>query len=93
MLTVLRKVTRYSTALLILLGILLIPVAMVVDLLFPGTTDIVANLSGLINQFVDAGLAGLVAFIVVVALFYRPFIVAVAIVGRPLYRVYRKFRR
>ena len=66
--TVLRKVTRYSTALLILLGILLIPVAMVVDLLFPGTTDIVANLSGLINQFIDAGLAGLVAFIVVVAI-------------------------
>jgi hypothetical protein len=48
---------------------------MVVDLLFPGTTNIVANLSSLINQFIDAGLAGLVAFIVVVALFYRPFIV------------------
>ena len=58
MLTVLRKVTRYSTALLILLGILLIPVAMVVDLLFPGTTDIVANLSNLVNQFIDGGLVG-----------------------------------
>ena len=68
MLTVLRKVTRYSTALLILLGILLILVAMVVDLFSPGTTDIVANLSGLINQFMDAGLAGLVAFIIVVAI-------------------------
>ena len=89
MLTVLRKVTLYGTA----LFILLILVSMVVDLLFPGTTNIVANLSSLINQFIDAGLAGLVAFIVVVALFYRPFIVAVAIVGRPLYRVYRKFRR
>ena len=96
MLTVLRKVTLYGTA----LFILLILVSMVVDLLFPGTTNIVANLSSLINQFIDAGLAGLVAFIVVVALFYRPFIVAVAlgvnalrIIGRPLYRVYREFRR
>ena len=91
MLTVLRKVTRYSTALLILLGILLILVAMVVDLFSPGTPTIVANLSGLINQFIDAGLVGLVTFIVIVALFYRPFIVAVAlganalrIIGRPL---------
>ena len=71
MLTVLRKVTLYGTA----LFILLILVSMVVDLLFPGTTNIVANLSSLINQFIDAGLSGLVAFIVVVALFYRPFIV------------------
>ena len=82
MLTVLRKVTRYSTALLILLGILLIPVAMVVDLLFPGTTDIVANLSNLVNQFMNQGLAGLVAFIV-----------GVAIIGRVLYRAYKEFRR
>ena len=87
MLTVLRKVALYSTALLILL----ILVYMVVDLLFPGTTDVVANLSRLINQFIDAGLVGLVTFIVIVALFYRPFIVAVAlganalrIIGRPL---------
>ena len=68
MLTVLRKVTRYSTALLILLGILLILVAMVVDLLFPGTTDIVANLSNLVNQFIDGGLVGLVVFIIVIAI-------------------------
>ena len=78
MLTVLRKVTRYSTALLILL----ILVYMVVDLLFPGTTDDVANLSRLINQFIDAGLVGLVAFIV-----------GVAIIGRVLYRAYKEFRR
>ena len=82
MLTVLRKVTRYSTALLILLGILLIPVAMVVDLLFPGTTDIVANLSNLVNQFIDGGLVGLVVFIIVIA-----------IIGRVLYRAYKEFRR
>ena len=89
MLTVLRKVALYSTALLILL----ILVYMVVDLLFPGTTDVVANLSRLINQFIDAGLVGLVTFIVIVALFYRPFIVAVSLVGRVLHRVYREFRR
>ena len=82
MLTVLRKDTRYSTALLILLGILLILVAMVVDLFSPGTTNIVANLSGLINQFIDAGLVGLVVFIV-----------GVAIIGRVLYRAYKEFRR
>jgi len=99
-LTVLRKVTLYGTA----LFILLILVSMVVDLLFPGTTNIVANLSSLINQFIDAGLAGLVAFIVVVALFYRPFIVPSSslspwasmlsglLVDR-CYRVYREFRR
>ena len=82
MLTVLRKVTRYSTALLILLGILLILVAMVVDLFFPGTTDIVANLSNLVNQFIDGGLVGLVVFIIVIA-----------IIGRVLYRAYKEFRR
>ena len=76
MLTVLRKVTLYGTA----LFILLILVSMVVDLLFPGTTNIVANLSSLINQFIDAGLAGLVAFIVAVALGVN----ALRIIGRPL---------
>jgi hypothetical protein len=53
---------------LVKLGISLVLLALVVDVLVPGQTDIVANLSGLINQFVDAGLAGLVAFIVVVAI-------------------------
>ena len=46
----------------------LVLLALVVDVFDPGRTDIVANLSGLINQFMDAGLAGLVAFIVVVAI-------------------------
>ena len=41
---------------------------MVVDLLFPGTTDIVANLSNLVNQFIDGGLVGLVVFIIVIAI-------------------------
>ena len=53
---------------LVKLGVSLVLVALVVDVFVPGQTDIVANLSGLINQFVDAGLAGLVAFIVVVAI-------------------------
>ena len=82
MLTILRKVTLYGTALFILLFILSILVAMVVDLLFPGTTDIVAGLSGLVNQFIDGGLVGLVVFIV-----------GVAIIGRVLYRAYKEFRR
>ena len=50
------------------LGVSLVLLALVVDVFDPGRTDIVANLSGLINQFMDAGLAGLVAFIVVVAI-------------------------
>jgi hypothetical protein len=53
---------------LVKLGISLVLLALVVDVFVPGQTDIVANLSGVINQFVDAGLAGLVAFIVVVAI-------------------------
>ena len=53
---------------LVKLGISLVLLALVVDVFVPGQTDIVANLSGLINQFIDAGLAGLVAFIVVVAI-------------------------
>ena len=50
------------------LGGSLVLLALVVDVFDPGRTDIVANLSGLINQFMDAGLAGLVAFIIVVAI-------------------------
>ena len=50
------------------LGGSLVLLFLVVDVIDPGRTNIVANLSGLINQFMDAGLAGLVAFIVVVAI-------------------------
>ena len=53
---------------LVKLGGSLVLLFLVVDVIDPGRTEIVANLSGLINQFVDAGLAGLVAFIVVVAI-------------------------
>ena len=50
------------------LGGSLVLLFLVVDVIDPGRTNIVANLSGLINQFMDAGLAGLVAFIIVVAI-------------------------
>ncbi len=50
------------------LGISLVLLALVVDVFVPGQTDIVANLSGVVNSFVDEGIAGLVAFIVVVAI-------------------------
>ena len=50
------------------LGLSLVVVALVVDVLFPGTTDIVNGVSGLIGQFVDQGLIGLVTLIVFVAI-------------------------
>jgi hypothetical protein len=53
------------------LGMSLAVAALVVDLLFPGTTNIVNNVSGLISSFVDKGLVGLVALIVFVAMFNR----------------------
>lgn len=43
--------------------------ALVVDLLFPGTTNIVSNVSALITSFTSQGLVGLIALIVFVALF------------------------
>ena len=53
---------------LVKLGGSLVLLALVVDVFVPGQTDIVANLSGVVNSFVDEGIAGLVAFIVVVAI-------------------------
>ena len=50
------------------LGLSLVVVALVVDVLFPGTTDIVNGVSGLIGQFVDQGLIGLVTLIAFVAI-------------------------
>ena len=50
------------------LGGSLVLLALVVDVFVPGTTNIVANLSNTINEFIDGGLVGLVAFIVVVAI-------------------------
>ena len=43
--------------------------ALVVDLLVPGTTNIVSNVSALVTSFTSQGLVGLVTLIVFVALF------------------------
>lgn len=51
------------------LGMTLAATALVVDLLFPGTTNIVGNVSTLVNSFISQGLVGLIALIVFVALF------------------------
>ena len=53
---------------LVKLGGSLVLLALVVDVFVPGTTDIVAGLSGLVNQFIDGGLVGLVVFIIVIAI-------------------------
>ncbi len=50
------------------LGLSLVVVALVVDVLFPGTTDIVNSVAGLISQFVDQGIIGLVTLIAFVAI-------------------------
>ena len=41
---------------------------LVVDLLFPGTTNIVNNVAGLVNSFISHGLVGLITLIVFVAI-------------------------
>ena len=45
--------------------------ALVVDLLFPGTTNIVASVSSLISSFTSQGLIGLIALIVFVSIFSK----------------------
>lgn len=52
-------------------GLSLVVVALVIDILFPGTTNIVNNVAGLVNSFVGHGLVGLVTLIVFVALASR----------------------
>lgn len=53
------------------LGMTLAATALVVDLLFPGTTNIVSNVSALVTSFTSQGLVGLIALIVFVALFSK----------------------
>ena len=53
---------------LVKLGGSLVLLSLVVDVFVPGTTNIVAGLSGLVNQFIDGGLVGLVVFIIVIAI-------------------------
>ena len=53
------------------LGLSLVVVALVVDILFPGTTAIVSNVSALVSSFTSQGLVGLVTLIVFVAIASR----------------------
>ena len=53
------------------LGLSLAATFLVVDLLFPGTTDIVNHVAALVKSFMEHGLVGLVTLIVFVALFTR----------------------
>lgn len=39
----------------------------VVDVLFPNTTDIVGNVADLVGQFTDRGMVGLITLIILVA--------------------------
>jgi formate-dependent nitrite reductase membrane component NrfD len=51
------------------LGLGLAVVFLVVDLLQPGTTNIVANVSGLVSSFTENGVVGLITLIVFVSIF------------------------
>ena len=53
------------------LGMALIVTFLVVDVLFPGTTHIISNVTGLVNSFVGHGIVGLITLIFFVALFNR----------------------
>lgn len=53
------------------LGMSLAATFLVVDLLFPGTTQIVNNVAGLVNSFIGHGLVGLITLLVFVTLFSR----------------------
>ncbi len=53
------------------LGMSLAVAFLVVDLLFPGQTNIVNNVAGMIGSFVDKGLVGLIALIAFIAMFSR----------------------
>jgi hypothetical protein len=51
------------------LGLGLAVVFLVVDILVPGTTGIVGNVSELVDSFVDQGIVGLITLVVFVAIF------------------------
>jgi len=53
------------------LGMSLAVVFLVVDLLFPGTTNIVGNVATLVDSFTSKGLIGLITLIVFVSLFSK----------------------
>ena len=49
-------------------GLTLIPLFLVVDIIAPGTTNIVDGLANLVNSFTGEGLTGLIILIVVLAI-------------------------
>lgn len=51
------------------LGLALILVFVIIDVLFPGVTGVVANLGVIVGQFSKEGLAGLVALLLFLILF------------------------
>ncbi|GMR18595.1 MAG: hypothetical protein BMS9Abin33_1018 [Gammaproteobacteria bacterium] len=51
------------------LGMSLAVTFLVVDLLFPGTTNIVNNVAVLVNSFIGHGLVGLIALLVFISLY------------------------
>ena len=53
------------------LGMSLVITFLVVDLLFPGTTNIVPNVAELVKSFVSHGLVGLITLFIFVVLFNR----------------------
>jgi hypothetical protein len=53
------------------LGLGLIGTFLVVDILFPGSTGIVANVGGIVTQFTSQGLTGLVALIIFMVIMKR----------------------
>ena len=53
------------------LGLGLVGTFLVVDILFPGSTGIVANVGGIVTQFTSQGLTGLVALIIFMVIMRR----------------------
>ncbi len=53
------------------LGMSLAVTFLVVDLLFPGTTNIVNNVAVLVNSFIGHGLVGMIALLVFISLYSR----------------------
>jgi len=53
------------------LGLTLAVAFLVVDMLFPGTTNIVNNVADLVKNFVTHGLVGLITLIIFISIFMR----------------------
>lgn len=51
------------------LGLALVLVFLVVDLLVPGTTDIVANMADFIASFINEGIIGLIILIAILTIY------------------------